>query len=1308
MGEIKNAFIQSKMNKDLDDRLLPSGQYRDAMNVGVSKSESSDVGALENVLGTKKIKEFADGTFLPLSFADAVSIGHLVAETINTVFIFLTNNINDQYPYTADNAIISYNVSNNIAKVHVRGGFLNFSTTNPIYGVNLLEDLLFWTDNRNQPRKINIKQEFGYYTKEDHISVAKYYPYQSILLYRESLYPAAAGEYETTMQDVVSEHLPDSTTANPYYEADYEGDPDYLEDKFVRFSYRFKYDDGEYSIFAPFTQDCFIPKQDGYFLNTDEEQAYRSTVVEFMENKVNKIYLNIPLPSTDIYNDYKITEIDILYKESDGLAVQVVDTIQVNTAVFTSDNYIYTYKCTKPYKTLPEKDLIRVYDKIPVKAFSQEVISNRIVYGNFLDKHSAPIALDYNVGAGEKYAFDVDSNRTGIVEYPNSSLKQNRNYQVGIVLSDKFGRQSSVVLSNSTEFDSDYKADTIYTRYRNPEEPQFDSNALAWPGDSLKILFNDIIGPEIPDPTTNWPGLYSDTNPLGWYSYKVVVKQTEQDYYNVYLPGVLASYPTGYGGSTKEAGYTSHTPLFSDNINKIPRDLSEVGPDQKQYRSSIRLFGRVENIDSTIGYTNEQYYPTRKAFTVSNISLEDDLFPLLSSDATDNYVFYDAISNPSIARINTSEAFGLPADTSSPIPEVVNLAIFETTPTISRLDIYWETSTSGLISDLNNAILESDGTLTKSFSGWNFTLKESDDLNTNINNNSYFYPTDFDDEGISTTNLSIVSVKTKDNIDVTDKFQIIRVPAGDTLPGGGTQSFDCYYIENLDYFYYGYNSSISDNFTFRFANGGESISIIETGSLINNSPIITNPPRPTDKVIKLFGDEYAYIFEGSNGANSSGIDSGGARLDQKDMEWTLSGAGVDNGTFSLETYTEGGLYKAKIINNNLQASGSYNLTIELEDGGGLIDLYTFEVIFGEQPAVGGFSSHNSFDVIGDDALNVYFTDEVTDFNAGQSIGALPANNDFPSTGTTSTYSAGYTSYNFTPSLTARSLENGIGYVLINFTQETPEYWSEQANVLFDYNSVRIQIDYRDPDGVGYPNNWVPATDIEGRVLSSIGATWEANQVYDIQNGYLSNVGFGTDELYADITSKISESSPYRPCTSQRAFAFNTPGDYRIYTDNLKGVTTLVGNAWANPEWQNNDLTYLTIESGDFYYDAALTGGWRAFAYKVSYSPQLTVNDALNTQPESTTVYAKEPLLRYVSQFYSSIEMRDDQKLALNGAGWYSYTSVQSAEGAWPGQAAEGAYTGYSLDTSEINRRWAAEFDATGAKIPGTSQPAWLE
>jgi hypothetical protein len=53
MAEIQNTFIRSKMNKDLDDRLVPTGEYRDALNISISRSEGDDVGALETILGNE-------------------------------------------------------------------------------------------------------------------------------------------------------------------------------------------------------------------------------------------------------------------------------------------------------------------------------------------------------------------------------------------------------------------------------------------------------------------------------------------------------------------------------------------------------------------------------------------------------------------------------------------------------------------------------------------------------------------------------------------------------------------------------------------------------------------------------------------------------------------------------------------------------------------------------------------------------------------------------------------------------------------------------------------------------------------------------------------------------------------------------------------------------------------------------------------------------------------------------------------------------------------------------------------------------
>ena len=51
MPEIKNLFTSGKMNKDLDERIIPNNQYRDALNIQVSNSEGGEIGAIKNILG---------------------------------------------------------------------------------------------------------------------------------------------------------------------------------------------------------------------------------------------------------------------------------------------------------------------------------------------------------------------------------------------------------------------------------------------------------------------------------------------------------------------------------------------------------------------------------------------------------------------------------------------------------------------------------------------------------------------------------------------------------------------------------------------------------------------------------------------------------------------------------------------------------------------------------------------------------------------------------------------------------------------------------------------------------------------------------------------------------------------------------------------------------------------------------------------------------------------------------------------------------------------------------------------------------
>ncbi len=161
MAKSLNTFLKSKMNQDLDARLMPKGTYRTAKNVQVSASESQNAGSLENILGNTDILNIQALT----GINNLYCIGHCVSDETGDMYLFFTDwdgLLGGQKPYYYDPSdnhfIIKYNTLSQNANILVQGAFLNFSKENPIYGVNVLENLLFWTDNRNQPRKINIEK----------------------------------------------------------------------------------------------------------------------------------------------------------------------------------------------------------------------------------------------------------------------------------------------------------------------------------------------------------------------------------------------------------------------------------------------------------------------------------------------------------------------------------------------------------------------------------------------------------------------------------------------------------------------------------------------------------------------------------------------------------------------------------------------------------------------------------------------------------------------------------------------------------------------------------------------------------------------------------------------------------------------------------------------------------------------------------------------------------------------------------------------------------------------------------------------
>ena len=135
----------------------------------------------------------------------------------------------------------------------------------------------------------------------------------------------------------------------------------------------------------------------------------------------------------------------------------------------------------------------------------------------------------------------------------------------------------------------------------------------------------------------------------------------------------------------------------------MPRDLSEVGPEQRQFRSSVQLFGRVENtniiIDPTnnLGAANTQYYPERSSDTVSTISTVVDLFEYTTIGDTaprPNYFpqFYSVDSNPLIAKISTNKKIGQ-ISTTNYDPVTATVGVSATTNIIQVANVSGDVST---------------------------------------------------------------------------------------------------------------------------------------------------------------------------------------------------------------------------------------------------------------------------------------------------------------------------------------------------------------------------------------------------------------------------------------------------------------------------------------------------------------------------------------------------------------------------------------------------------------------------------------
>lgn len=537
MPEIKKTFLRGRMNKDLDERLVPDGEYRDALNVQVSSSEDSNAGTIQNVLGNRQLKNMT-------SLIGEVKCVGSVADTENDKLYWFFKGINSN----TKQGIIEYDTRDTNAGningtlidsaitpvvIDTAGTALNFTSTQ-ITSIQILDRLLAWTDGVSEPKIIDLDTFETYNTYQ-----TKNYTAQTQIPNTQGIMSNMEEQHLTLIKQKPSS-APIIALTN-YISAGAVDTDKIYEEKFIRFGYRWRFTNGQYSAFSPFSEPVFDPRVDAstYFYNIDEGYNER------MLNNVQKIVIS----GLDVPNDAEA--IDILYKEAGNNNVYIYKTETgldpANPPIVQIDN-----KEESIFSVLPEDQLFRAYDNVPVKAKALDIIANRIVFGNY--------TTGMNIGNYSPTFTITETNRTKINDYDTNpspqnltdlrTIKSGRKYQIGVVFEDIYGRQSPVYTSD----------DGVYRK-------SFDT--YNGTGKQLNV--------ELTTMPTNVDGRL--------HKYRFFIKESSEEYYNFIIDAV-------YDDEENEEHVWLVIPTYE--INKIKED-------------DTIILKKLQNGNSPIGtYTSDE------------------------------------------------------------------------------------------------------------------------------------------------------------------------------------------------------------------------------------------------------------------------------------------------------------------------------------------------------------------------------------------------------------------------------------------------------------------------------------------------------------------------------------------------------------------------------------------------------------------------------------------------------------------------------------------------------------------------------
>jgi hypothetical protein len=371
------------MNMDDDPRFIKPGDYRYAINCRIGSSEDENRGVVENIKGNELVNASLPGGV-------NVCIGTYEDRAGGSVFYFIHNS-------SLNHGIYRYFVASNTVEKIFEGSILNFDSNHLITSVELVDDMLYWTDGYNDSRKLNITDCSSYPTPyiEEYISHAKN--------------PPLIAPIVATADDVTKPYL--------------------LGKKTYTFAYRYIFKDSEKSTFSPFSvavPTCFPDPDTSGEVNT---------IYIYLSNNED-ITDTGGAGSVNRYSSI-ISEIEVIFKDTQNGSWRLFDRFPFEDVV--ADPRLEFYN-NGSYPVIDQAEVTKLNDAIPKKPKTLSFVKGRMFLANYYEGY-------------DKYTLDVTRNADGYAALDssylnNKLLKPGSTYQFGVVFKDALGRRSGVYTSD--------------------------------------------------------------------------------------------------------------------------------------------------------------------------------------------------------------------------------------------------------------------------------------------------------------------------------------------------------------------------------------------------------------------------------------------------------------------------------------------------------------------------------------------------------------------------------------------------------------------------------------------------------------------------------------------------------------------------------------------------------------------------------------------------------------------------------------------------------------------------------------------